>query len=251
MPVSHLNITGGASIQYIVVWFFIALWTFVDPGFYQRCAAAKSPQTAKKGILISIGFWFIFDMLTLSTGLYAKALLTAGDPLFAYPRLGAMVLPPLAYGIFITGLLATIMSTIDSLGLISAITFGRDILWRIQSPTSTDKLKWNNESTIFVRKGLIITAFIALILAFSIPSVVKLWYGLGSILVPGLVLPFLISFKNNRPKENILLMMVSPVLVSIFWILLGKLLNGYPFGLEPFYPGILTSVLVYVIKVKN
>ena len=181
LPVSHLNITGGASIQYIVVWFFIALWTFVDPGFYQRCAAAKSPQTAKKGILISIGFWFIFDMLTLSTGLYAKALLTAGDPLFAYPRLGAMVLPPLAYGIFITGLLATIMSTIDSLGLISAITFGRDILWRIQSPTSTDKLKWNNESTIFVRKGLIITAFIALILAFSIPSVVKLWYGLGSI----------------------------------------------------------------------
>ena len=251
LPVSHLNITGGASIQYIVVWFFIALWTFVDPGFYQRCAAAKSPQTAKKGILISIGFWFIFDMLTLSTGLYAKALLTAGDPQFAYPRLGAMVLPPLAYGIFITGLLATIMSTIDSLGLISAITFGRDILWRIQSPTSTDKLKWNNESTIFVRKGLIITAFIALILAFSIPSVVKLWYGLGSILVPGLVLPFLISFKNNRPKENILLMMVSPVLVSIFWILLGKLLNGYPFGLEPFYPGILTSVLVYVIKVKN
>ena len=251
LPVSHLNITGGASIQYIVVWFFIALWTFVDPGFYQRCAAAKSPQTAKKGILISIGFWFIFDMLTLSTGLYAKALLTAGDPLFAYPRLGAVVLPPLAYGIFITGLLATIMSTIDSLGLISAITFGRDILWRIQSPTSTDKLKWNNESTIFVRKGLIITAFIALILAFSIPSVVKLWYGLGSILVPGLVLPFLLSFKNNRPKENILLMMVSPVLVSIFWTLLGKLLNGYPFGLEPFYPGILTSVLVYVIKVKN
>ena len=201
LPVSHLNITGGASIQYIVVWFFIALWTFVDPGFYQRCAAAKSPQTAKKGILISIGFWFIFDMLTLSTGLYAKALLTAGDPLFAYPRLGAMVLPPLAYGIFITGLLATIMSTIDSLGLISAITFGRDILWRIQSPTSTDKLKWNNESTMFVRKGLIITAFIALILAFSIPSVVKLWYGLGSILVPGLVLPFLISFKNNRPNQ--------------------------------------------------
>ena len=251
LPVSHLSITGGASIQYIVVWFFIALWTFVDPGFYQRCAAAKSPQTAKKGILISIGFWFIFDILTLSTGLYAKALLTAGDPLFAYPRLGAMVLPPLAYGIFITGLLATIMSTIDSLGLISAITFGRDILWRIQSPTSTDKLKWNNESTIFVRKGLIITAFIALILAFSIPSVVKLWYGLGSILVPGLVLPFLISFKNNRPKENVLLMMISPVLVSIFWIVLGKLLNGYPFGLEPFYPGILTSVLVYILKVKN
>ncbi|MBT3663508.1 MAG: sodium:solute symporter family protein [Candidatus Marinimicrobia bacterium] len=251
LPETHLDITGGASIQYMLVWFFIALWTFVDPGFYQRCAAAKSPEIAKKGILISIGFWFIFDMLTLSTGLYAKALLTGGDPLFAYPRLGAMVLPPLAYGIFITGLLATIMSTIDSLGLISAITFGRDILWRIQSPTTKDQQLWNNESTQYVRKGLGVTAFIALGLAFSVPSVVNLWYGLGSILVPGLVLPFLLSFKNDRPRSGIVMMMVYPVFVGILWMVLGKFLNGYPLGLEPFYPGILTSGLIYVIKVKN
>ena len=251
LPKSFLSFTGGASIQYIVVWFFIALWTFVDPGFYQRCAAAKSPETAKKGILISIGFWFIFDMLTLSTGLYAKVLLTAGDPLFAYPRLGAMVLPPLAYGIFITGLLATIMSTIDSLGLISAITFGRDILWRIQSPTSLDKLKLNNESTLFVRKGLIITAFIALILAFSIPSVVKLWYGLGSILVPGLVLPFLLSFRKN--KIAIIPMMTLPVIATIIWTVLGRLFSHYPLKIEPFYIGIFISIIIYgiqVVKVK-
>ncbi len=252
LPESHLNMTGGASIQYILVWFFIALWTFVDPGFYQRCAAAKSPKTAQKGIFISIGFWFIFDMLTLSTGLYAKALLTSGDPLFAYPRLGAMVLPPLAYGIFITGLLSTIMSTIDSLGLISAITFGRDILWRIQSPTTKDQKLWENASTGFVRKGLGVTAFLALGLAFSIPSVVKLWYVLGSILVPGLVLPFLLSFSEKRIKGvSIIPMMVAPVFVSIMWTVVGKFLNGYPLGLEPFYPGILTSGLIYAAKMKR
>jgi len=32
-------------------------------------AAAQSPQIAKKGVLISILFWFIFDMLTLGTGI--------------------------------------------------------------------------------------------------------------------------------------------------------------------------------------
>ncbi len=248
---SHWNPTGGASLQYILVWFFIALWTFVDPGFYQRCAAAKSPETAKKGILISIGFWFIFDMMTLSTGLYAKALLTAGDPLFAYPRLGAMVLPPLAYGIFITGLLAIIMSTIDSLGLISAITFGRDILWRIQSPTTKDQIQWDNASTGFVRRGLGVTSFIALGLAFSVPSVVNLWYGLGSILVPGLVLPFLLSFRDNRPTSGMTLMMVAPVTVGAMWMAIGKFTGGYPLGLEPFYPGIITSVLIYGIKEIN
>ena len=247
---SHLDMTGGASIKYILVWFFIALWTFVDPGFYQRCAAARSPKIAKKGILISIAFWFIFDMLTLSTGLYAKALLTASDPLFAYPKLGALVLPPLAYGIFITGLLATIMSTIDSLGLISAITFGRDILWRIQTPSGIDQELWHLKSIQFIRKGLAVTAFIALGLAFSVPSVVNLWYGLGSILVPGLVLPFLLSFTENRPTSGIVLMMVCPVIFGLIWLLWGNLSNGYPFDLEPFYIGILTSSLIYALKVN-
>ncbi|MBN4081451.1 sodium:solute symporter family protein [Caldithrix abyssi] len=252
LPQSHLSFTGGASIQYLLVWFFIALWTFVDPGFYQRCAAAKSPKTAQKGILISIGFWFVFDMLTLSTGLYAKALLSSGDPLLAYPRLGAMVLPPLAYGLFITGLLSTIMSTIDSLGLISAITFGRDILWRIQSPTTKDEKIWNDASTQFVRKGLGITAFIALALAFSIPSVVKLWYVLGSILVPGLVLPFLLSFREKRLAGSAIVpMMVFPVIVSIAWTVSGSIFNGYPLNLEPFYPGILISGIIYLVKVNR
>ena len=251
LPEPHWNPTGGTSIQYMLVWFFIALWTFVDPGFYQRSAAAKSPETAKKGILISIGFWFIFDMLTLSTGLYAKALLSAGDPLFAFPRLGALVLPNLAYGIFITGLLATIMSTIDSLGLISAITFGRDILWRIQSPTTKDQEQWNQASTGFVRKGLGVTAFIALGLAFSVPSVVNLWYGIGSILIPGLVLPFLLSFSPNRPTRSISILMIAPVIVGATWMAIGNFTGGNPLRLEPFYPGMLTSLLIYLLKVKE
>ena len=249
LPKSHLSITGGASFQYILVWFFIAIWTFVDPGFYQRCAAAKSPKTAQKGIIISIIFWFIFDILTLSTGLYAKAMLSGIDPLFAYPKLGALVLPPIAYGIFITGLLATIMSTIDSLGMISAITFGRDILWQIKT-NSSKKNSWENESTKLIHKGLLVTSFIALTLAFSMPSVVELWYNLGSIIVPGLVIPFLLSF-NNSLKSGIILMMVCPSLISILWIISGLLLGNYPFNIEPFYPGILTSALIYILKVKN
>ena len=250
LPKSHLSITGGASFQYILVWFFIAIWTFVDPGFYQRCAAAKSPKTAQKGIIISIIFWFLFDILTLSTGLYAKAMLTGVDPLFAYPKLGALVLPPIAYGIFITGLLATIMSTIDSLGMISAITFGRDILWQINNNSSNNS-SWDTQSTSLIHKGLGVTSFIALALAFSIPSVVKLWYNLGSIIVPGLVIPFLMSFNKNRMQDGIIFMMVCPALASIIWIISGELLGNYPFNIEPFYPGIATSCLIYGWKVKN
>ena len=239
LPSEHLSPTGGNSIQYIFVWFFIAMWTFIDPGFYQRCAAAKTPKTAQKGILISVLFWFVFDSLTLTTGLYARILLTGHQGLFAFPALGQALLPPLFYGLFITGLLATIMSTIDSLGFISAFTFGRDIVGRIKNDNKIDN------SASLIRFGLVIMAIIAIILAYSFPSVVKLWYMLGSILVPGLLLPFLLTFTKIKLKKwQGLTLLIVPVSISIIWFILNSYFPKFSLKIEPFYPGMFTSILL-------
>ncbi|MEE8437787.1 MAG: sodium:solute symporter family protein [Candidatus Neomarinimicrobiota bacterium] len=248
LPDMHLVPGGGLPLQYILVWFFIALWTFVDPGFFQRCAAAKDGDTAKKGILISLGFWFVFDLLTLFTGLYAKVLLSPGPALFTFPRLGAEVLPPLVYGIFLTGLLAAIMSTIDSLGFISAITFGRDILWRVKSLKNPKITDWGNQSIGYIRTGLVVMALIALVLAYSLPSVIKLWYTLGSILIPGLLLPFLLTFtKKSIAPEKISALLIWPPIIAAGWFAAAQL-TGFNFlGVEPFYPGMLTSILILLL----
>jgi SSS family solute:Na+ symporter len=242
LPERYFDLTGGKSIQYIFVWFFIAMWTFIDPGFYQRTAAASSPRTAKKGILISIFFWFIFDILTVTTGLYAVALFPNQEAAMAYPELALRILPPFVYGIFLVGLFSTIMSTIDSNGLISAITFGRDILLRIQQ-----KDEQGNE-TQYIRKGLIVMAIIAVLLALSIPSVVQLWYVIGSIIVPGILLPFLMTFTQTRLNNGkIIPAMILPVIVAIFWFLYGHFSGHYPMEIEPFYSGLFTSgVLVFI-----
>ena len=242
LPERYFDPTGGNSIQYIFVWFFIAMWTFIDPGFYQRTAAASSPRTAKKGILISICFWFIFDILTVTTGLYAVALFPNQEAAMAYPELALRILPPFVYGIFLVGLFSTIMSTIDSNGLISAITFGRDILLRIQQ-----KDEQENE-TQYIRKGLIVMAIIAVLLALSIPSVVQLWYVIGSIIVPGILLPFLMTFTQTRLNNSkIIPTMILPVIVAIFWFLYGHFSGHYPMEIEPFYSGLFTSgVLVFI-----
>ena len=247
LPKRYFDPTGGRSIQYILVWFFIAMWTFIDPGFYQRTAAASSSGTAKKGILISICFWFIFDILTVTTGLYAVALFPNQEAAMAYPELASRILPPFVYGIFLVGLFSTIMSTIDSNGLISAITFGRDILLRIQ-----EKDDRGNE-TQYIRKGLIVMAIIAVLLALSIPSVVQLWYVIGSIIIPGILLPFLITFTKIRLNNTkIIPTIILPVIVSIFWFLYGHSTGHYPIEIEPFYPGLLTSgLLVFVNRLLH
>ena len=246
LPSNLLHPTGGASIQYIAAWFFIALWTFVDPGFYQRCAAAKSPGTARNGILLSVFFWLVFDILTLFSGLYARALLSDIDPSLAYIQLAELVLPQFAIGIFFIGMLSVIMSTIDSLAFISATTFGRDIMWRIQNSQGSKNISDADNAIPFVKKGLLITILISLMIALSIPSVIQIWYILGSIIVPGLLIPFLMSF--TKIKLDVITMMVAPFFVSILWIINKNIFGFYPLGLEPFYPGIITSMSICVFK---
>jgi len=246
LPKNYFNPTGGASIQYILAWFFIALWTFVDPGFYQRCAAAKSPLTARNGIIISIGFWFIFDILTLLSGIYARLLISNVEPVLAYTKLAELVLPPFALGMFFIAILSVIMSTIDSFAFISATTFGRDILWRIQSGTENNHPLNENDVIPLVKRGLLVTGLISLMLAISIPSVVQIWYTLGSIIVPGLLIPFLLSF--TKKKIDVITLMVAPLIISILWILNKNIFGSYPLHMEPFYPGILTSTIICLVK---
>lgn len=242
LPELHLNWAGGHTSQYIAVWFFVALWTFVDPGFYQRCAAADSPAVAKRGILTAIIFWVLFDFLTLTTGLYARAILADNaDPAMALPQLGIEILPPVLLGIFFVGLLSTIMSTADSFGFISATTLGRDIIWRLKGET---------DSPVKLTKlGLMITAIISLLFAWFLPSVVSLWYVIGSVCVPGLLIPLVITFwaEDQLMIRGVSWMMVISATVSCVWLLAGALQGAdspaYPLGIEPFYPGFAVSVL--------
>ena len=246
LPEKFLDPLGGNTLQYIMVWFFIAAWTFIDPGFFQRCAAADSKKTAKKGILIAIGFWAVFDCLTILCGLYAISHLQNGHALLTYPLLAMNILPVGMFGLFIIGILATLMSTIDSLSLISAITFGRDILWRITKPSK------DSDPIPFIRRGLVIISVISLFLAFLIPSVAQLFYTLGSTLIPGLILPFLWTMNSKKTLNDEYFSIgwvLIPIMVSVVWFLLSRLKGSTFLGIEPFYTGMMISSL-YLISLK-
>ncbi|MDZ7681365.1 MAG: sodium:solute symporter family protein [Fodinibius sp.] len=133
IPANYSDISGGQDWQYILVWFFIALWTFVDPSFHQRAAAAKNPETARRGIFVSILLWSLFDFLTIFSGMYGWAILgpDLAEPIMVYPYLANEILPIGLKGLFFVALLATIMSTLDSYLFLSGQTLGRDLLVKI------------------------------------------------------------------------------------------------------------------------
>jgi len=234
----HKDLSGGMSWQEIAVWFLIASWTFIDPGFHQRCAAAKTPQTARRGILISIGFWFVFDMLTLICGLYAFVLLPGIEPMTAYPELAQKILPPVLQGIFFAGLLATVMSTIDSYTFLSALSFGRDLMQAFKTNYSVNQL---------VKAGLVFSAVISIILILLIPSVIQLWYDLGSLFIPPLLLPLLAAYfpKIRLKPKSTFIIMFSSFAVTLIFFLIKQISGSEPFGLEPFFVGMAVSILGY------
>ncbi len=247
LPPLHLTLTGGNSAQYIVVWFFIALWTLVDPGFHQRCYAARTPQIARRGILVSVIFWMIFDFLTTSTGLYARALLQNIQPTLSYPLLSHQILAPFFSGLFLTGLLATIMSTVDSAFLLSAITIGHDLFARFKSR--------NDARVRLTQAGLVISAVLSISLALTFPSVIQLWYVVGTLFIPPMLIPVLGSYYAffRMTRRVTALNLVIPFAVSLFFlwqslrISVSLLDLQYWLGVQPMYPGLASSVLVFLV----
>lgn len=240
LPASHFSWNGGQSAQDIVVWYFIASATLVEPAFYQRCFAAKNERTARNGLLLSVLFWVFFDFMTTFTGLYARAALpglaAAGGlgAQGAYPELATLLLPRMAASLFMVGLLATVMSTIDSYAFLAAVTFGRDILWRLKGG--------RGDSNRFSRMGIWVTAFVSVVLALWKESIVGLWHDLGSVGTPVLLFPLLLSFRRATARKGwILAAMAAGGGLSLAWLLWEQWTGVYPLDLQPIYPGLAAS----------
>ncbi len=249
LPPLHLTWNGGNSLQFVLVWFFIALWTLVDPAFHQRCYAARSGEVAQRGVLISILFWCFFDFMTATAGLYARAALPhLSEPMMAYPALAEVTLPPVAKGLFFVGMLASIMASLNTLSFVSATTIGRDVVWR-----ALGKRKDVDENR-YTQWGLLGTGLLSILLAYAIPSVIQLWYDIGTAIIPGLLVPLVTSYfgRWRVGARYAFLSMLGGWLTATLWLAVGwsqqlGASGSYPLGIEPMYPGLAVSVVFWGI----
>lgn len=242
LPHSHLTPTGGASPLYILVWFLIALWTFADPGFHQRCYAAKSGRTAKTGILISVILWAIFDFLTTSTGLYARAILPGDiNPVLSFPLLAERILAPGFKGFFYAALFATIMSTLNSFLFLSGTTLGKDFIYNLKGRADDSMLRK------FTILGLILSGITAVIISILIPSVIEIWYTIGSIFIPGIIFPVIGAYYSRFmiSRKIVIAEMLIAVMASAIWYFLRSSAGEVFSLIEPMIAGMLTAGMIH------
>lgn len=229
VPEQHWDPTGGSAWSELFIWGFIALGTLVDPNFHQRIQAADSDKTARNGILIATVIWFFFDMATTMGGLYARAILPQANPEWSYLSLGLTVLPPGLKGLFLAGLLATVLSTLDSSLFTAGATLSSDFFGKTS--------KWH------VKGAMLATGLFAWALAPLFDgSIVAVWRTLGGLasasLVPAVV--FSLWFPQ-KISENTYLLSVG---LGVFGTVLHALISQFqPLMMDQFYTGLAGSLL--------
>lgn len=247
LPPEHLSITGGQSPLYVMVWFLIALWTFADPGFHQRCYAARDGKTAKYGILISVIFWFLFDFLTTTAGLYSKAYLKdLTDPVLAFPIYADRILGSGLKGLFFAALFATIISTSNSFLFLSGTTFGNDIML---------KFGFAKKQTVnfFTKAGIVVAGIISVLLAYFVQSVISIWYMIGSIFIPGIILLIIGAYydKFRIDSKFAAAELIGGSASVIIWLTARPYVDEGLQFIEPMVVGLTVSLVIHLLGLSR
>lgn len=198
-------------------------------------------------LLFPFFFWILFDLLTTTTGLFSKAVLSEiENPVLAFPLYAEKILSSGSKGFFYAALFATIISTSNSFLFLSASTFGRDFIYKFY------KKKHDNKLASYTRIGLIVSVIISIVLAYFVQSVIVLWYTIGSVCIPGIILlVFGAYYDRMKVSENIALIEITgAVIVSIIWILIRESLqNEFVNSIEPMLIGLFFSIIVHFVGI--
>ena len=102
---------------------------------------------------------------------------------------------------------------------------------------------------VMTRIGMAIVTAVSIAFAIFVPSVVDMYYTIGTLAVPGLLLPVLSSagVAPRVPSGVAAVHLIAVPAVSGVWYLFSHYAPGYLPGIEPFYPGCVASGFIWAI----
>ena len=144
-PEGHFSLFGDMPFFLLLAYISLSLATLIDPSIYQRIFAAKSFEQSRKAILLATGIWTAFDWLVVAGGMAAIVAVSNGilppdvhtNDVFLMSI--SYALPIGLTGIFLAGVLATAMSTIDGYSLVAGSNISYDMYRPVFNPDASDK----------------------------------------------------------------------------------------------------------------
>ena len=220
---SYFDTLGDMSIWLIIIYASTGLSILVEPTFYQRIFAAKSYKNVRNALVIGIFIWGSYDWIITILAMAAKVAVIQGTlpvdvaPDAALLTIMVAALPAGALGLFLAGVLATEMSTLDSYCLVAGGNVAYDIYKPAFKPSATDQ-----ELIKTTRQGILLSWALGFAMAISFDQMLGLWVFLASILISSVLAPILLGMyvpKFRKPLAGFLssgLGLVSTVILNIY-----------------------------------
>jgi SSS family solute:Na+ symporter len=227
VPETHFEFLGGMPLFLMIAYAATGISILVDPGFYQRIFAAKNFRQARNAMLIAIGVWTAYDWLVVAGGMLAAAAVAAGElPADLHSNdalLTAMkyALPVGLIGIFLAGVLATAMSTIDSYTLVAGANFAYDLYRPLVKPDASDA-----DLVRLTRIGIVISWVLGYGLAFMFDRLMSLWVFNATCLTSTVLVPIFMGlfWKGKKaPLAGMLSAAIGLASVIIYYVGISQL----------------------------
>lgn len=202
-PEGYFAVFGGIPIWLMIAYAATGISILVDPGYYQRIFAARSPKQARNAMLISILIWMAYDWLVTAGGMLARAGVASGaipadihsnDALLMAVT---MALPVGLTGLFLAGVLATAMSTVDSYTLVSGSNFAFDLYRPLRRPDATDK-----ELVRWTKYGIVFSWVLGFGMAFLFERLMSLWVFMATMLSSTVLVPIFVALYWKGRKTS-------------------------------------------------
>ena len=127
----------------------------------------------------------------------------------------------------------------------SGTTIGRDFVFRISKYNNESKLK---SHTII---GLLVSGILAALPAYLIPSVIQIWYTIGSLFIPGIILPVVSAYypKLRVSRKIISAEMIAAFVTSTVWYFVRNEFANITLlkEVEPMLVGLFIAILVHFL----
>ena len=212
---------AGAAIMGGLSWFFGYLGG--QPQLSMRFMAIRDAKQAKRGRNVGIAWTIVAYIGAITLGLIGLALFGPGglqDPEYVMPSVMLRLFPPYLAAVLITGAIAAMVSTADSLLILSASELSENII----TPLMKDKERARRTSLARSRAITALLAAAALALAYVSPSnliytlVGYVWAGIGSTF--SIVILSTLFWKRFHGWAA-LVTIVTGLLFTVLWISTG------------------------------
>ena len=195
LPAEFFRPGGTYPPSVLLVFAASALSALVEPAFYQRIFAAINYRAVLIALLLGIALWAAYDWVTTVLGMAAAARGIEAEPRYALLTLTLDVLPAGLRGLFVAGVLATAMSTIDSYLLIAGGNLAYDLYRPLVRPDMDDR------AVLRLTRWMTAAAAAASVcFALFFRTVVSAWIFMSTVLIAAALVPLLAGLFSRRPQ---------------------------------------------------